>query len=65
MRPSQETRQRTESQHFEIHYLPALARELGRVVRSAEPAYDRISGRLNFALIISVETLKVQAISSS
>jgi hypothetical protein len=41
--------QRTESQHFEIHYLPALARELERVTRSAERAYDRISGRLNFA----------------
>ena len=26
---------RTESQHFEIHYLPALAPELDRVVRSA------------------------------
>ena len=40
--------QRTESQHFEIHYLPALARELERVIRSAERAYNRISGRLNF-----------------
>jgi len=42
--------QRTESQHFEIHYLPALAAELERVTRSAERAYDRISGRLNFIL---------------
>ena len=42
--------QRTDSQHFEIHYLPALARELERVTRSAERAYDRISGRLNFTL---------------
>ncbi len=42
--------QRTESQHFEIHYLPALARELERVTRSAERAYARISGRLNFIL---------------
>jgi len=42
--------QRTESRHFEIHYLPALARELERVTRSAERAYDRISGRLNFTL---------------
>jgi hypothetical protein len=42
--------QRTESEHFEIHYLPALARELERVTRSAERAYDRISGRLNFIL---------------
>ena len=42
--------QRTDSQHFEIHYLPALAPELDRVVRSAERAYDRISGQLNFVL---------------
>ena len=41
---------KTESRHFEIHYLPALARELDRVVRSAERAYDRISGRSNFVL---------------
>jgi hypothetical protein len=46
--------QRVESQHFEIHYLPSLARELDRVVRSAERAYDRISGRLNFVLITKV-----------
>jgi hypothetical protein len=39
--------QRTDSQHFEIHYLPALVPELDRVVRSAERAYDRISGQLN------------------
>ena len=39
--------QRTESEHFEIHYLPALARELDRVTRSAERAYDRISRRWN------------------
>jgi hypothetical protein len=39
---------RTESQHFEIHYLPTLAREVERVVRSAERAYDHISGRLDF-----------------
>lgn len=45
---SQPSWQRTESQHFEIHYLPALASELDRVVRSAERAYDRISGRLSF-----------------
>ena len=45
---------RTESQHFEIHYLPALARELDCVVRSAERAYDRISGRLNFVLTTKV-----------
>jgi hypothetical protein len=42
--------QRTDSQHFEIHYLPALARDLERVTRSAERAYDRISGRLTFTL---------------
>jgi hypothetical protein len=35
--------QRTESEHFEIHYLPALAPELERVTRSAERAYDRIN----------------------
>ena len=34
---------RTESQHFEIHYLPTLARDVERVVRSAERAYDHIS----------------------
>jgi hypothetical protein len=39
---------RTESRHFEIHYLPALARDVERVVRSAERAYDHISGRLDF-----------------
>ena len=46
--------QRTESQRFEIHYLPGLAGELARVVRSAERAYDRISGRLNFVLATKV-----------
>ena len=39
---------RTDSQHFEIHYLPTLARDVERVVRSAERAYDHISGRLDF-----------------
>jgi hypothetical protein len=39
---------RTESQHFEIHYMPTLAREVDGVVRSAERAYDHISGRLVF-----------------
>jgi hypothetical protein len=39
---------RTESRHFEIHYLPALARDVERVIRSAERAYDHISGRLDF-----------------
>jgi hypothetical protein len=42
--------QRTDTQHFEIQYLPALAPELDRVVRIAERAYDRISARLNFVL---------------
>lgn len=39
---------RTESQHFEIHYLPTLERDVERVVRSAERAYDHITGRLGF-----------------
>ena len=42
--------QRTETEHFEIHYLPALARELERVSRTAERAYVLISDRLNFIL---------------
>jgi hypothetical protein len=42
--------QRTDSRRFEIHYLPALAGELERVTRSAERAYDKISGRLKFTL---------------
>ena len=46
--------QRTESQHFEIHYLPALARELDPVVRRAEAAYDRVSKRLSFVLATKV-----------
>jgi S1-C subfamily serine protease len=41
---------RTDSARFEIHYPPALAGELGRVVRSAERAYDRVGGRLDFTL---------------
>jgi hypothetical protein len=45
---------RTESQHFEIHYLPALAPELDRVVPSAERAYGRFSGRLKFVLATKV-----------
>lgn len=39
---------KTESQHFEIHYVAALAREVDRVVRSAERAYEHVSGRLDF-----------------
>ena len=50
----QSTWQSTEFQHVEIHYPPALARELDRVVRSAERAYDRISRTLNFVLTTSV-----------
>jgi hypothetical protein len=46
--------QRTDSQHFEIHYLPALAPELDRVIRSAERAYDLISRRLNFTFATKV-----------
>lgn len=46
--------QRTDSQHFEIHYLPALATELDKVIRSAESAYGLISGRLNFTLATKV-----------
>jgi hypothetical protein len=42
--------QRTDSARFEIHYEPALARELDRVVASAERAYDRVSSRLSFVL---------------
>ena len=34
--------------HFEIHYQPTLAPRLGHVVQSAERAYDRIAGQLNF-----------------
>jgi hypothetical protein len=46
--------QKTASPRFEIHYLPAHAGELERVTRSAERAYDRISGRLNFILATRV-----------
>ena len=52
-RPAQHSQSpwlRMESRRFEIHYQPALARDLDRVVRSAEAAYDRVSGRLNFVL---------------
>jgi hypothetical protein len=45
---------RSDSLRFEIHYLPARARDFDRVVRSAERAYDRISGRLNFVLATKV-----------
>ena len=46
--PRQTNWQRVESRHFEIHYLPAQARELERATRSAERAYDLITRRLNF-----------------
>ena len=39
---------RTESQHFEIHYRSGLAPEADRVVRSAERAYEHVTGRLDF-----------------
>ncbi len=45
---------RADSQRFEIHYQPALARDLDRVVRSAEGAYDRVSRRLSFVLATKV-----------
>ncbi len=48
-RQGQSQWQRTESQHFEVHYLPTLAREVERTIRSAERAYDRIGERLAFA----------------
>ena len=53
-RPDHSAWVRTESQHFEVHYLPTLAPELDRVVRSAERAYEQISGRLNFDLAARV-----------
>jgi hypothetical protein len=40
----------TESPHFEIHSLPGSAAELDRVIRIAEQAYRRVSGRLDFVL---------------
>jgi hypothetical protein len=56
-RPGQSAWLTTESQHFEIHYLPALAREVDVVVRSAERAYDQISGRLDFVFGKKVPSL--------
>jgi hypothetical protein len=47
-RPNQSAWLRTDSQHFEIHYLPAIASEVDAVIRSAERAYDEISRRLDF-----------------
>ena len=41
---------RAESARFEIHYPPGLVRDLDRVSRSAERAYDRVSARLDFVL---------------
>src|SRR5829696_4285927 len=46
--------QTTRSQHYEIHYLPALAGEVERVTGSAERAYTRVSGRLSFTLATRV-----------
>jgi hypothetical protein len=45
---------RHDSRRFEVHYQRALAGDLERVVRRAEAAYDRISGRLNFVLATRV-----------
>jgi hypothetical protein len=53
-RQGQSPWRRTESQHFEIHYLPALGRELDPVVRRAEAAYDRVSKHLSFVLATKV-----------
>ena len=53
-RQGQSPWRRTESQHFEIHYLPALGRELDSVVRRAEAAYDRVSKDLSFVLATKV-----------
>jgi hypothetical protein len=47
---AQSSWQRADTQHFEIHFPSALAPELDRVGRSAERAYDRVSGRLGFVL---------------
>jgi hypothetical protein len=52
--PSRPSWLRTDSQHFEIHYLPARGPELDRVRGSAERAYDRVSGRLSFVLSTKV-----------
>lgn len=48
--PAQASWQRTDTRHFEIHYLPPLARELERVGQAAERAYAKASGRLKFSL---------------
>ena len=40
----------SESQHFEIHYLPTLVSDLERVTRGAERAYALLSARLTFSL---------------
>ena len=53
-RQSQPPWLRRESRRFEIHYQRALAPDVGRVVRSAEAAYDQISRRLNFVLATKV-----------
>lgn len=47
---AQSTWRRTDSRRFEIHYPLSLAGQLDRVTRSAERAYDRVGGRLNFTL---------------
>ena len=55
---------RDDTQHFEIHYVPALAPELARVVRSAERAYARVSGRLNFVLASKVPLVLFESTGS-
>jgi len=40
----------SQSQHFEVHYLPGLAADRDRVIRAAEQAYQQVSNRLNFVL---------------
>ena len=51
-RQGQSLWRRTESQHFEIHFLPALAPELDRVVRSAEPQIGML-GRASMSAKVS------------
>jgi len=55
---------RTESRHFEIHYLPALAPDVDRTVRSAEGAYDHISARLEFVFAKKVPLVMSAATGS-
>ncbi len=45
---------RTDTQHFEIHYVLALSGRVIDVARSAERAYDHVSNRLEFDLTTKV-----------